>query len=132
MKEQDCAVLAMEVSSIGLDMERLAGLYFDVAAFGNFSRDHLGFHGSMEKLCQSKAKLFTNHLYTAAQSTSKTSLSILNNDDAYASLIGNVLIVRHQSYTLEKVCQIYKINTPKLSYSFHRTTKEWFACLFEI
>ena len=89
MKEQDCAVLAMEVSSIGLDMERLAGLYFDVAAFGNFSRDHLGFHGSMENYAKAKQKLFTHHLYTATQSTSKTSLSILNNDDAYASLIGN-------------------------------------------
>lgn len=89
MKEQDCAVLAMEVSSIGLDMERLAGLYFDVAAFGNFSRDHLGFHGSMENYAKAKQKLFTNHLYTAAQSTSKISLSILNHDDAYASLIGN-------------------------------------------
>ena len=90
MKEQECAVLAMEVSSIGLDMERLAGLYFDVAGFSNFSRDHLGFHGSMENYAKAKKKLFTHHLYTATQSTSKTSLSILNNDDAYASLIGNV------------------------------------------
>ena len=89
MKELDCAVLAMEVSRNGLDMERLAGLYFDVAAFGNFSRDHLGFHGSMENYAKAKQKLFTKHLYTSTQSTSKTSLSILNNDDAHASLIGN-------------------------------------------
>ena len=90
MKIQECAVLAMEVSSIGLDMERLAGLYFDVAGFSNFSRDHLGFHGSMENYAKAKQKLFSRHLYTSTKSNSKTSLSILNGDDDYASLIGNV------------------------------------------
>ena len=50
-------------SAVGLDMERLAGMNFDVAGFSNFSRDHLGFHGNMENYALAKQKLFTQHLY---------------------------------------------------------------------
>ena len=66
MKEQLCGIVAMEVSSIGLDMDRLAGQNSDVAGFSNFSRDHLGFHGTMENYALAKQKLFENHLYQAS------------------------------------------------------------------
>lgn len=50
--------LAMEVSSIGLEQERAAGIDFRIALFTNLTRDHLDYHGSMEAYEASKARLF--------------------------------------------------------------------------
>ncbi len=50
--------VAMEVSSIGLDQGRVNGVCFDVALFTNFSRDHLDYHGDMERYAAAKAQLF--------------------------------------------------------------------------
>jgi len=49
--------IAMEVSSHSLDQRRVDGVFFDVAAFTNFTRDHLDYHGTMEKYFASKARL---------------------------------------------------------------------------
>ena len=38
--------VAMEVSAIGLDQGRVAGIKFDVAVFTNLTRDHLDYHGT--------------------------------------------------------------------------------------
>jgi len=50
--------VVMEVSSIGLDQGRVNGAKFDVALFTNFSRDHLDYHGDMERYAAAKAQLF--------------------------------------------------------------------------
>ena len=50
--------VAMEVSSIGLDQDRVAGIEFDVALFTNLSRDHLEYHRTMRRYGEAKARLF--------------------------------------------------------------------------
>ncbi len=50
--------VAMEVSSHALDQSRVDGVRFHVAAFTNLSRDHLDYHGSMQRYGAAKAKLF--------------------------------------------------------------------------
>lgn len=50
--------VAMEVSSHALDQRRVDGLRMRVAAFGNLTRDHLDYHGAMERYAQAKARLF--------------------------------------------------------------------------
>jgi UDP-N-acetylmuramoyl-L-alanyl-D-glutamate--2,6-diaminopimelate ligase len=52
-----CAV-SMEVSSIGLDQERVAGVEFDAALFTNLTRDHLDYHRTMHRYRRAKARLF--------------------------------------------------------------------------
>lgn len=52
---QACAI---EVSSIGLEEQRLAGTRIRTAIFTNFTQDHLDYHGSMAAYWQAKARLF--------------------------------------------------------------------------
>lgn len=50
--------LAFEASSIGLDQYRLDGVHVTAAAFTNLTRDHLDYHGTMDKYFDAKARLF--------------------------------------------------------------------------
>jgi UDP-N-acetylmuramoyl-L-alanyl-D-glutamate--2,6-diaminopimelate ligase len=50
--------VAMEVSSIGLEQDRVAGVEFEVALFTNLTRDHLDYHRSMRHYREAKARLF--------------------------------------------------------------------------
>ena len=54
--------VVMEVSSHGLELGRVSGCQFRVAAFTNLTQDHLDFHGSMSAYFDSKARLFRDHL----------------------------------------------------------------------
>lgn len=50
--------IAMEVSSHGIEQERINGAAFAVALFTNLSRDHLDYHDSMKAYAAVKARLF--------------------------------------------------------------------------
>ena len=50
--------MVVEASSEGLAQHRLAGCHFDVAVFTNLTRDHLDFHGTMERYLEAKGRLF--------------------------------------------------------------------------
>jgi len=57
-RDAGVALVAMEVSSHGLDQGRVNGVAFDTALFTNLSRDHLDYHGTMVAYGQAKARLF--------------------------------------------------------------------------
>ena len=50
--------VAYEASSHGLDQHRCEGVPLAAAAFTNFSRDHLDYHGTMEVYFEAKMRLF--------------------------------------------------------------------------
>jgi len=50
--------VAIEVSSIGLEQARIAGLKIDVAGFTNFTQDHLDYHKTMDEYFLCKMLLF--------------------------------------------------------------------------
>ena len=56
--KRGAAAVGMEVSSIGLEQGRIAGVEFDIALLTNLTRDHLDYHRTMARYKQAKAKLF--------------------------------------------------------------------------
>lgn len=54
----DALAVAMEVSSHALSQGRVNGVRFDVAMLTNLSRDHLDYHGDMQRYAAAKHKLF--------------------------------------------------------------------------
>jgi UDP-N-acetylmuramoyl-L-alanyl-D-glutamate--2,6-diaminopimelate ligase len=58
--------VAMEATSHGSELGRLAGVRFEALAFTNLTQDHLDFHGSMEQYYDAKRRLFTEHEPAAA------------------------------------------------------------------
>ncbi len=53
-----CDHAVMEVSSHSLALKRVHGLLFQVAVFTNLTRDHLDFHGDMDRYFEAKRALF--------------------------------------------------------------------------
>jgi UDP-N-acetylmuramoyl-L-alanyl-D-glutamate--2,6-diaminopimelate ligase len=74
--------VAMEVSSHGLDQERVAGIRFDAAIFTNLTRDHLDYHATMEAYAEAKFRLF------AARGLSH---AVVNVDDAWGRVLAQRL-----------------------------------------
>ena len=73
-KQAGAGAVAMEVSSHGLDQNRVVGVPFSSAVFTNLTRDHLDYHGSMAAYGASKAKLFYWQSLKHA---------VINTDDAF-------------------------------------------------
>ncbi|HMA12742.1 MAG TPA: UDP-N-acetylmuramoyl-L-alanyl-D-glutamate--2,6-diaminopimelate ligase, partial [Steroidobacteraceae bacterium] len=67
---------AMEVSSHGLALGRVADVHFDAAVFTNLTRDHLDFHGDMQRYGAAKASLFERE---------DVRLRVFNVDDAFGA-----------------------------------------------
>ncbi|MEN3972024.1 UDP-N-acetylmuramoyl-L-alanyl-D-glutamate--2,6-diaminopimelate ligase [Sphingomicrobium sp. XHP0235] len=58
LKRMGTTHVAFEASSHGLDQHRVSGLPVEAAAFTNFSRDHLDYHGDMQSYFDAKMRLF--------------------------------------------------------------------------
>ncbi|HEX8841315.1 MAG TPA: UDP-N-acetylmuramoyl-L-alanyl-D-glutamate--2,6-diaminopimelate ligase [Sphingomicrobium sp.] len=58
LKRMGMTHVAYEASSHGLDQHRAEGVPLAAAAFTNFSRDHLDYHGTMEAYFEAKMRLF--------------------------------------------------------------------------
>ncbi len=85
---QKTKVVAMEVSSHGLDQGRVNGVAFDIAVFTNLTRDHLDYHGDMQAYGEAKKKLFAlDGLKTA----------VLNRDDAFGAKLAAELTAQGKS-----------------------------------
>ncbi|MEO6994648.1 MAG: UDP-N-acetylmuramoyl-L-alanyl-D-glutamate--2,6-diaminopimelate ligase [Lacunisphaera sp.] len=77
MRDAGCRQAAMEVSSHGIDQQRIRGMQFGVAVFTNLTRDHLDYHKTMESYFEVKTRLFTGEAGMAPKA------AVINLDDAY-------------------------------------------------
>lgn len=62
MRDEGCALAAMEISSIGLAEHRVDDIDLAVGVFTSFSQDHLDFHHTMEAYLAAKLRMFTDLL----------------------------------------------------------------------
>ncbi|MBU6475396.1 MAG: UDP-N-acetylmuramoyl-L-alanyl-D-glutamate--2,6-diaminopimelate ligase [Alphaproteobacteria bacterium] len=69
--------LAIEASSQGLDQYRLDGVRVTAAGFTNLTRDHLDYHGTMEKYLAAKLRLFSDVLTGGG-------VAVINSDTPYS------------------------------------------------
>lgn len=70
MRERAITDVAMEVSSQGLVLQRVAATTFAAAAFTNLSQDHLDFHGTLDAYFDAKAMLFLGGAGTTVRGAS--------------------------------------------------------------
>ena len=73
--------LISEVSSHALELGRVHGFHFHTAVFTNLTRDHLDFHGSMEKYAEAKRMLF------APSDAPAPEYAVLNADDPFTASV---------------------------------------------
>jgi UDP-N-acetylmuramoyl-L-alanyl-D-glutamate--2,6-diaminopimelate ligase len=79
MEQAGCRSVVMEVSSHALDQHRVRGVDFDVAVFTNLTRDHLDYHGSMDRYFDAKTALFRQ-----LGGATKHGVAIINRDDPWS------------------------------------------------
>jgi UDP-N-acetylmuramyl-tripeptide synthetase len=73
LKSQNINDVAIEVSSIGLTQNRIAGLNLSTAIFSNFTQDHLDYHKTMAEYFAAKMQLFNRY-------SNENTIAILNRD----------------------------------------------------
>ena len=83
--------VAMEVSSHALEQARVQAVAFAAALYTNLSRDHLDYHGDMERYAAAKARLFR---------ASGLKTAVINAEDEYgrrlqASLDGGIRVLTY-------------------------------------
>ncbi len=77
MRDAGCRHAVMEVSSHGIDQQRVRGLQFGAAVFTNLTRDHLDYHKTLEAYFEVKTRLFTGGTGAPPK------VSAVNLDDPY-------------------------------------------------
>ncbi len=70
----------MEVSSHGIELNRVKYAHFNCGIYTNLSHEHLDFHKSMESYFNAKKKFFTEILFN---SNKKKKFAVVNIDDEY-------------------------------------------------
>ena len=91
MVECGCQYCFMEVSSIGLEQERVAGLEFRLGIFSNLTHDHLDYHKTFAEYLRCK-KLFFDGL-------GKEAVALVNADDKNASVMVQNCAARVVTYS---------------------------------
>ncbi len=103
MVEEGITHVIMEVSSHGLDLDRVYGCQFDGAIFTNLTTDHLDYHPSMEHYFESKRRLFSDSLTMSSKSGR---FAVSNRDDPRGEAIVKGIDLPVYRYGLGPSCPI--------------------------
>ena len=93
MVKAGCEYCFMEVSSIGVEQDRVAGLHFKAAIFSNLTHDHLDYHKTFSEYLRCK-KLFFDNL-------DKDAVALVNTDDRN----GLVMVQNTKARTVTYSCR---------------------------
>ncbi len=99
--------VVMEVSAHALALKKVDGIVFEVAAFTNFSRDHLDFFGDMQSYAAAKKSFFSPaHARTA----------VVNVDDALGGEIARDVKLNTVTYGVDNPSDVFGINLSMSAY----------------
>jgi len=116
MRIAGVTAVSMEVSSHAVDLHRVDGVEFAVAAFTNLSQDHLDYHATMEEYFSVKARFM---------GCVPIERRVVNVDDDHGALIADTLGARWQVGTsaranvrgrgivMEAACCRFRLITPE-------------------
>ena len=79
MVKAGCEYCFMEVSSIGVEQERIAGLKYKAGIFSNLTHDHLDYHKTFAEYIRCKKMYFDN--------LGKDAIAVINADDRNAQVM---------------------------------------------
>lgn len=130
MVEQGSQYAVIEVTSHGLDQQRVTGCEFDVAVVTNITHDHLDYHRTYQEYRAAKARLFES-LRTSYHKPDTAKVSILNADDSSYDFLEAFAAERCYSYGVERPSDIqaYNIRLSPVGTSFTASTP---AAEFEV
>jgi UDP-N-acetylmuramoyl-L-alanyl-D-glutamate--2,6-diaminopimelate ligase len=97
MRDAGDTAVAMEVSSHALALRRVAGCSFAVGVFTNLGRDHLDFHGTIERYFAAKAALFTPEL---------CSVGVVNADDVHGRLLIDTATIPTVAFSVDELSDV--------------------------
>jgi UDP-N-acetylmuramoyl-L-alanyl-D-glutamate--2,6-diaminopimelate ligase len=93
MRDAGCRQAVMEVSSHGIDQQRIAGMQFGAAVFTNLTQDHLDYHKTLDAYFEVKTRLFTG------RAGADPKIAVVNLDDPYGQKLVGMLTGRTQTVT---------------------------------
>ena len=94
MVDAGCGYCFMEVSSIGVEQERVAGLKFAAGIFSNLTHDHLDYHKTFAEYLRCK-KLFFDNL-------PKDAFAIINVDDKNGPVMVQNTVAKVVTYACKR------------------------------
>ena len=129
MAEEKVTHVIMEVSSHGIDLDRVFGCEFDGVIFTNFTSDHLDYHKTLSQYFDSKKRLFSESLM---KSPKRRRFAVTNDDDPRGEEIVEGIDLPIIRYGLNPSCDFSadqltstfdglscRIRTPKGEFSIH-------------
>jgi UDP-N-acetylmuramoyl-L-alanyl-D-glutamate--2,6-diaminopimelate ligase len=129
MVREGASHVIMEVSSHGIDLDRVHGCQFDSVIFTNFTSEHLDYHKTLQQYFESKRKLFSDILMMSRKTGR---FAVTNHDDPKGEEIINGIDLPIIRYGLDPSCNISadqvistfeglscNVKTPKGNFSIH-------------
>ncbi|MEW6377279.1 MAG: UDP-N-acetylmuramoyl-L-alanyl-D-glutamate--2,6-diaminopimelate ligase [Thermodesulfobacteriota bacterium] len=129
MVREGVSHVVMEVSSHGVDLDRVFGCHFDGVIFTNFTSDHLDYHKTLKHYFESKRKLFSDFLI---RSQKPIRFAVTNHDDSRGKEMTDGIDLPVIRYGLNPSCDISadqvtstfeglscRIRTPKGEFPIH-------------
>ena len=104
LAEAGAEAFVMEVSSHALEQKRVDGCHFDVGIFSNLTRDHLDYHGTMERYLDSKCRLFTELLRPSPEKPRRR--AVVNMDDPYGEEVARRACCPVITYGINGHCDV--------------------------
>ena len=101
MADDGIEYVVMEASAHALALRKLDGIIFDVAAFTNFSRDHLDFFETMDNYFEAKKQLFT---------PLHSKYAVINSDDEKGIEIARECLIPYITYGSENPADVFSMD----------------------